>query len=112
MKEKVPLVPVPIIDEPFAKVAIVIVGPLDRNHQGNQFFLTIVDYATLYPDAISLPPVTAAADALIEFVARVGIPKEILSDQDTNFMPELVTQRCDKLHVNKLHTSPYHQLAN
>ena len=113
-KEKVPLVPVPIIDEPFAKVAIDIIGPLDRSHQGNRFILTIVDYATRYPEAIALPSVTAqaVADALIEFFARVGIPKEILSDQGINFMSELITQLCAKLHVNKLHTSPYHPIAN
>ena len=47
----------PILDEPFRRVGIDIIGKLNRSAQGNAYILTIVDYATRYPEAIPLPSI-------------------------------------------------------
>ena len=54
--------------------------------------LVISDYATRYPEAISLRSVTAkkVAEVLIDLFARYGIPEEILTDRGTNFTSELL----------------------
>ena len=44
---KAPLGKMPVIDEPFKRVAVDIIGPLDPvTDNGNRYILTLVDYAT------------------------------------------------------------------
>ena len=42
------------ISEPFKQVAMDLVGPLPRSKSGNKYILVLCDYATGYPEAISL----------------------------------------------------------
>ena len=44
--------------------------------------------------------------------SRLGVPKELLSDQGSNFMSDLIKQVCKLLKINKLCTTPYHPEAN
>jgi len=48
------------------------------------------------------------AEHLIQLFARVGIPKEILSDQGTNFMSQLLKELYNLLQIHQIRTSPYH----
>ena len=77
--DKAPLIPLPIIMEPFRRVAIDIVGPLIRTKAGNRYILVLCDYATRYPEAVALKTIDAehVAEALIDIFARVGVPEEI-----------------------------------
>ncbi|XP_037774039.1 uncharacterized protein LOC119570315 [Penaeus monodon] len=51
----VPIKPMPIITEPFLRVAIDIVGPLNPpSDDGHKYILTLIDYATGFPEAIPL----------------------------------------------------------
>ncbi len=81
-----PLVPLTVIDVPFERIGVDVIGPLERSHAGNWFILVISDYATRYPEAYILRDVTAKQIALLKLFSQVGIPKEVLSDQGTNFM--------------------------
>lgn len=65
-----------------------LVGPLEQSARGHRFALVVVDYATRYPEAVALHNISAksVADALFRIISRVGIPKEILTDQGTTFM--------------------------
>ena len=102
------------MDEPFKRVAIDIVGPLNRTKRGHKFILVICDYATKYPEAIPLKSIDSesVANALIDTFSRVGFPNELLSDQGTNFMSSLMDQLCRLLQIRKLNTTPYHPQAN
>ena len=52
---KVPLGRVPIIDTPFKRGAVDLVGPVfPSTDRGNRYLLTLVDYATRYPEAVAL----------------------------------------------------------
>ena len=52
---QVPLGEIPLIDEPFSRVAIDLVGPIfPTSEQGNRYILTLVDFATRYPEAVAL----------------------------------------------------------
>ena len=79
----VPLIPLAVMKEPFERIAIDIVGPLLRSRNGYQYVLVICDYATRYPEAMPLQCTDAhrVAEELIVLFSRVGIPREILSDQ-------------------------------
>ena len=53
------------MSEPFAQVAIDIIGPLPvYQESGNRFILTVLDLCTHYPEAIPLKQHTAADVAL------------------------------------------------
>ena len=68
------------------------------------------DYATRYPEAFALKSVDAehVAEALMTMFSRVGVPKEILTDQGTNFTSKLLAELYRLLQVKAVRTSPYH----
>lgn len=111
---KAKLVPIPKIDVPFSRVAIDFVGPLPMTEKKNRYIMVCMDYATRFPEAFPMKNQDAesVANALIEMFSRVGFPKEILSDQGTNFMSSLISELCKMLKVRKLSTTPYHPQAN
>ena len=107
---RVGMIPLPLRMHPFERKAIDLVGPLPRSRRGNRYILTIVDYATRYPEAIALPSTEAEriAKELIKVLLHVGIPEEILTDQGANFMSTLLQEMYLLLHVRRIRTSPYH----
>ena len=109
-----PLIPLPVIGEPFSRIALDIVGPLPRSRSGNRFVLVICDYATRYPEAIPLRSVDAehVAEQLVQVFSRVGIPQEIMSDQGSNFMSALLAEMYGLLKIQRLRTTPYHPQCN
>lgn len=112
---KVKLGRMPIIDEPFKRVAVDIVGPLEpRASDGSRYILTIVDYATRYPEAVALKScdTVSVAEALLSVFSRVGIPREILSDRGTQFTSEMMQEFLRLLSVKGLTTTPYHAMCN
>ncbi len=107
---KAPMIPLPVIGEPFKRIAMDIVGPLPRTGRGNRFILVVSDYATRYPEAIPLRNITAPkiAEVLVELFSRYGIPEEILTDQGTNFTSKLFGELYRLIGVQAIRTSPYH----
>ena len=95
-KGKVPKIPIgemPLIDTPFSRVAIDLVCPIyPPSEKGNRFILTLVNYATRYPEAKALKYIDSrsVAEALVQFLLRVGIPNEILSDMGKQFTSDLM----------------------
>ena len=53
-----PLIPMPIIETPFDRIALDIVGPLPKTSWGHRYILVLVDYATRYskPYPYGRPP--------------------------------------------------------
>ncbi len=91
-----PLIPLPIIEVPFERIGMDLVGPLLKSARGHEHILVVVDYATRYPEAIPLRKSTAKniAHELFLLFNRVGIPTEILTDQGTPFMSRLMADLC------------------
>ena len=73
---KTPLVAMPIIGEPFARVAIDLVGPLPMSGRKHRWILTLVDCATRYPEAIPMKGIDTieCAEELVNIFSRIGIP--------------------------------------
>nr|XP_040028806.1 uncharacterized protein LOC120817079 [Gasterosteus aculeatus aculeatus] len=105
-----PLIPLPVIEVPFERIGMDLVGPLPKSARGHEHILVIVDYATRYPEAVPLRKATAKAIAkeLFLLYSRVGIPAEILTDQGSPFMSRLMADLCALLKVKQLRTSVYH----
>ncbi|XP_042320340.1 uncharacterized protein LOC121929090 [Sceloporus undulatus] len=112
---KAPLQPLPIIEVPFQRVAVDILGPLPRKTaRGKQYILTLVDFCTRWPEAVPLGAISAkaVAQALTDIFARVGWPLEILTDAGTNFMSKAVNRLWESHGVKHLTSVPYHHQTN
>ena len=99
--KKVLLGSMPLIDTPFKRVVVDIVGPIaPPSEAGHRYILTLVDYATRYPEAVPLKKITteAVAEALLDIYSRVGIPERVLTDQGTQFMSECM-QEVSRRHI-------------
>ena len=99
-----------MISVPFQRIAVDIVGPLLRSSHENQCVLVVCDYATRYPEAMAMWSVKAdkVPEELVILFARIGIPKEILTNQGINFTSMLLQELYRLLHMHHIHTSPYH----
>ena len=84
-----------------------IVGPLPKSCSGKQYVMVLCDYATRWPEAVPMKSVDVAEE-LVTVFSRVGIPKEILMDQGSNFTSHLLTELYRLLQVHPIRTTPYH----
>ena len=112
---KVPLGKMPLIDTPFKRVAVDIVGPIEpRSDKKSRYILTMIDYATRYPEAVALPSIETerVAEALVEMFSRVGIPDEMLTDCGSQFTADVMKEVSRLLSLQQLTTTPYHPMCN
>ncbi|XP_037789363.1 uncharacterized protein LOC119584788 [Penaeus monodon] len=110
-----PLQPLPVISEPFSRVAVDIVGPITPcADDKSKYILTIVDFATRWPEAVALKNIEAAtvAEALFGVFCRIGIPREVLSDRGTQFTSGMMEETKKLLSVKGMRTTPYHPEGN
>ena len=107
---RAPLQPLPVVVEPFSKVAFDLVGPLPRSSSGYKYILTAMCLYTKYPEAIPLKRVdnVSVLEGLMEIFSRHGFPREILTDQGSVFMSKLTAECCKTFGISKVRTSPYH----
>ena len=112
---KVPLEKMPLIDKPFKRVAIDLVGPIGPpSEDGYRYILTLVDFATRYPEAVPLKNIDTETvpEALVDIFSRLGVPEEILSDLGTQFVSECMKEVTRLLSIKQLTTTPYHPMCN
>ena len=79
-----------------------VVGPLPKSKQGHRYILVACDYATRYPEAISLKKFTAptVAEELAKYFPD--------TDQGTNFSSQLLQELYQMIGVKPIKTTPYH----
>ena len=112
---KVPLGHMPLISIPFQRVGVDLVGPIkSENPRKFQYILVLVDYATRYPEATPLKNIRAetVAEALVNMYSRVGVPREILTDQGKQFISDVMREVSRLLSVRQMTSSPYHPQTN
>lgn len=105
-----PFVPLSSTGIPFERVGIDLVGPFPKSAQDHKYILVIVDYTTGYPETVPLWKATSKyiAAELVLLFSCVGLPKDILIDQDMHFVSSLMTDVCWLLQVKQVCTSVYH----
>ena len=112
---KVPLGKLPLIDTPFKRVAVDIVGPIEpHSERKSRYILTMIDYATRYPEAVALPGIETerVAEALVEILSWVGIPDEMLTDCGSQFTAEVMKEVSRLLSLQQITTTAYHPICN
>ena len=98
-----------LITERFEKMALDVVGPLDRSKQRYAYLFTAMDLATHFIYALPMKGYTVEVTAqnLIKIIRDMGPPSETLTDQGQNFMSKVLKQITDKFAIT-IRTSPYH----
>ncbi|XP_064645443.1 uncharacterized protein K02A2.6-like [Lineus longissimus] len=112
---KAPLISMPVIQEPFKRVSVDLVGPIvPCSERGHRYILTVTDYATQYPEAVALKNIDTitVAEALLEIYTRLGFPQECQSDRGTQFLSEVMQEVERLLSIKHVATTPYHQQCN
>ena len=112
---KVPLGTMSLIDVPFRRIAVDLIGPVAPvSENGNRYILTLVDFATRYPEAVALPKIETerVAEALLDTFSRVGFPKEILSDRGGQFTSDTMVEICRFVSIKQFFTTAWHPMCN
>ena len=110
----VPLGNVPVVGEPFQRIGIDLMGPLEKTTSNKKYVLVCACYATRYPDAIALSNITAesVAEALISLFCRYGCVKVIHSDKGSQFTSGMWAEVCRLLNVKQSFSTAWHPEAN
>ena len=112
---KVALQKMPLIDTPFKRVAVDLIDPIfPSSEKGYRYILSMVDYATRYPDAVPLKNIDTetVAEALFDMYSRLGFPEEVLSNNGTQFISECMEEVSRLLSIRQLRSTPYHPMCN
>ncbi len=77
---------------PMIKISMDTIGPLPESETGYKHILAIIDCFSRWVELYPCQTVEAeeAAKHLIQFVGRFGCPKEIISDNGTQFVNEII----------------------
>ena len=105
---KVPLQKMPLIDKPFKRVAIDLVGPISPSEEGHRYILTLVDFVI----PLKTIDTETVAEALVNIFSRLGVPEEILSDLGTQFVSDCMKEVTRLLSIKQITTTPYHPMCN
>ncbi|XP_068224808.1 uncharacterized protein [Palaemon carinicauda] len=106
---KTPLIPIPAVEEPFTQIVIDIVGPLPKTKTGFQYMLTIMDRTTRFPEVIPVRGIKSGIviKHLMDFFSRYGLPREIQSDQGSNFTSREFQAKMNELGIKHNLASSY-----
>ena len=104
-----------LVGEPMERVALDISGPWPLSESGNRYILVVTDHLTRWSEAYPIPDQEAKTVAevfITQFVARLGSPRLIHTDQGRNFEAKLFKEMCRMLGIKKTHTMPFRPQSN
>lgn len=96
-----PLIPLSVMELPFMHVAMDLVGPLPKGATRFRYVLVIINYATWFPEVVPLRSIMAQmiAGLLLKIFTRVGLHREIFTNQGSNFTSWMLQQVCELLGI-------------
>lgn len=92
------------------RIACDLVGPMTESKNGNKYILVVTDIFSKFSLAFPLKETSAEtiAEILIDRIfSPFGIPKELLTDNGTNFKGKVMKKLCETYGISKLFTAPY-----
>ena len=104
----------PVIAQPFYKIYIDLVGPLEPSAEGHTHLLTILDSATNYPIAIPLKKTDSVsiAEALMSQFDQFGYPKYICNDNGSNLSSDIMKHIYKTFGIQMNNIPVYHPRVN
>ena len=103
-----------IVEKPFIRVGLDIVGPLPETHKGNKYLIVLVDYVTKWVEASALRSIEAkdVMAFLQEVFSRHGLPELIVTDNGRQFIADTTKAMTDLYGTWIRFVSPRHPEAN
>ena len=98
-----PMQVTPFITEPFHKITLDVVGPLQMTKRKNRSILTYIDFATRYPEISS----KSVANALLQIICRLLVPYIILTNRGSDFVSKFMKDVYQYLGIKHMQTAPY-----
>ena len=101
--------------EPFEKWDLDFVGSISPMSRKKKYILVCTDYVTKWVEAKAL--FQAIEKFVVEFIyeeifTRFGVPREIFTDQVSQFTSKLMKELTMKYSIRHCKSSPYHPQAN
>ena len=99
----------------FQMVHMDIVGPLPPASDGSCYVLTMIDRSSRWMEVVPLKSIVAEQVAFAfysHWVARFGVPLELITDQGRQFESKLFKELSMFIGFHRLRTSPYHPQSN
>ncbi|MCO5595571.1 hypothetical protein L7F22_049616 [Adiantum nelumboides] len=115
-KDRMPLHPIKVT-QPFQKWGLDFVGPISsaaRNTQ-SRYIIVATDYVTKWAEAKASRKADAITTAKFLFeniIARFGCPFEIVSDNGTHFINEVIKELTSNFMISHHKSTPYYPQAN
>ena len=112
---RAPLMKMPAIGAAFDRLSTDLVGPIiPASARGYRYILTAVCHATRYPLAVALKNIDTetVADALLDMLSATGIPREILTDQGSQFTSHMWQEVARLLSFTPLRTTAFNPRCN
>ena len=102
------------VGKPMDRINIDSIGPFPEDEEGNKYVMVFIDVFSRFVELVPVPDLTAlvAAKEVIKFIGRYGCPREILTDNGTQFANELAYQIYDTAMINHLTVMPYSHEEN
>jgi hypothetical protein len=99
---------------PFNRLYIDTIGPLKSDNEDKKFILVIIDAFSRYVElsALSNTEAVPAAEKILEWIGRFGIPSEIVSDNGTQFANTVVSELLDTIKSEDVKIQAYSKEEN
>ena len=109
-----PMIPRVITTQPFADVAIDLVGPFPTASGGFKHLLTCIDTSSRWPEAIPIRSTTTTTiiNCLTNIFSRNGFPERITSDNGPQFTSKQFQTWLRKKGITHSKATPYHPQGN
>ena len=97
--------------DPFEKWALDFVGPISPMSRKKKYILVCTEYATKWVESKDL--FRATEKSMVEFIdeeifTQFGVPREIVTDQGSQFTSKLMKELTTKYGIRHCKSSPYH----
>jgi hypothetical protein len=109
-----PMFPV-IIVGPFTKWGIDYTTSNPPSARGHHYIIVVVDYFTKWVEAMPTfkdDGETATLFFFNQIIARFDVPRDIVTDHDSHFQNQMMTELTLNLGLREEHSSPYYPQAN
>src|SRR6266487_5825213 len=103
------------VGQPFSRIGIDVIGPLNETKRGNRYIITVTDYLTKWPEARAVQYAKKENIALFlweEIICKYGYSKELLSDREAAFLSQMVKKLLLITGITHKLFSAYHPQTN
>jgi len=103
-----------VVERPFVRVGLDIIGPLTETKRGNKFIIVLIDYLTKWIEAKATKTIDTSdvINFLMEVFSRHGVPEVIITDNGRQFIADITKATIDLYGAWVRFITPRHPESN